>query len=97
VRFPRLQLIRKNWEDKSNSSLLDFPLLIIIPSQWLRVYNGRMDNRQDLIENAMIEDLEEHETLSEVASQISFQNLRVWLVTIKDFGIVFTFCKGRGV
>ena len=47
-----MTLIRKNW-----SSFLDLRLLIITPNQWLRVYNGKMDGRRELIENAMIEQL----------------------------------------
>jgi hypothetical protein len=45
-----MRLIQKDW-----SSFLDLRLLIITPSQWLYVHNGRMEPHYELIENAMIE------------------------------------------
>ncbi len=45
-----MRLIRKDW-----SSFLDLRLLIITPSQWLYVHNGRMEPHFELIEGAMID------------------------------------------
>jgi hypothetical protein len=50
-----MRLIRKDW--KSDRSFLDLRLLIITPSQWLRVYNGNMNLHHELIEFASIEQL----------------------------------------
>jgi hypothetical protein len=50
-----MRLIRKGW--KSDRSFLDLRLLIITPSQWLRVYNGYMRLHHELIEFGSIEQL----------------------------------------
>jgi hypothetical protein len=50
-----MRLIRKDW--KSDRSFLDLRLLIITPSQWLRVYNRNMNLHHELIEFTSIEQL----------------------------------------
>jgi hypothetical protein len=52
-----MSLIRKNWKDKSNPLFSELRLLIITPSQWLRVFNGDMKLHHEVIEFASIEQL----------------------------------------
>jgi hypothetical protein len=64
-----MPLIRSNWKNKR---LLDMRLLIITPSQWLRVYNGHMKLHHEIIGFGSIERLgTTHEVRGDILSFFS--------------------------